>query len=340
MACTECKTPLTYSLLRQKPDESHKMDALAVPEEWVCASCGNLQEGWNMNCTECRAKRRDFPPEALNKFYVPVYESEELSMFINLLSALPTIPSHIPISKYLKNIQEKLDDKNNLKYQMKSFKKLLMEKGNQKIGPEKRYKEELRRLEMEAEAEFKHRCAHRAYIDSMKGVLSAMDELFKLELQHFSRNTQTILKQAEAQLITPDGSKPKKSIKKSKTQGRFTVHFLIKNNVVEDLELPESLRKKTFFIFTELEGGSFDVRVILHESRDWLCLPRTAREAKLFGFEISGDKMIEMRRTMNYRSLTSFEDGKVTFNVFNLVKLLSDLLGNTNLIEHDVANNI
>lgn len=55
-------------------------------------------------------------------------------------------------------------------------------------------------------------------------------------------------------------------------------------------------------LFTERNNGGFFIRVVLHESRDWLCVPRAPREVKLLGFDISAEKIREMRRTMNSRA--------------------------------------
>ena len=102
---------------------------------------------------------------------------------------------------------------------------------------------------------------------------------------------------------------------------------MFKKNILATLDLPETIKKNTSFYFTEIESGAFEVRIVLREDRNYLCLPRDPIEVKIMGFSIGVDKLKAMRRTMNFRAQTSFEDGKVTFNVFEFVRMLGSLLG-------------
>ena len=328
-SCKECKTPLTYSLLKKPPPEEEADKALTVPTLWRCWNCGNTQNGWHMKCVECSAIRRDFPKEALFKNFQQAYINEELRMFTEILYEIPPIPPNISPFKFIQNLQEKNQNGTYLMQKLKAFVELLQEIGNNELLPDQRAEENILRLEHEAKFEFKLRESHKAYLDTMNNMLGDIEDKIKLICLQFNQNTLTTLRQASAAI-----AKGKNTIeaaatnKKSKrAQGRFTVDYLFKKNILASLDLPETIKKNTSFYFTEIESGAFEVRIVLREDRNYLCLPRDPIEVKIMGFSIGVDKLKAMRRTMNFRAQTSFEDGKVTFNVFEFVRMLGSLLG-------------
>jgi alpha-tubulin suppressor-like RCC1 family protein len=353
-SCKECKTPLTHSLLRKHPPEENLAPdekappeenplseenspsdkvydiPLTVPTEWRCWSCGNTQDGWHMKCLECSALRRDFPEEALFKNFKQFYISDELSMFTDILNEIPPIPPKIPILNFILDFQDKQPSGSYLLQKLKIFVEKLSEIGNVELDQEDRAQANIERLEMEAEHEYNLRASHKAYLDSMNNMLTDIEDKIKLICLQFSQNTIVTLKQASAAVakgknVYEDISSNKRGPKKA--QGRFSVDYLFKKKILDKLDLPESIRKNTSFYFTEVEDGAFDARIVLREDRNYLCLPREPIEVKILGFRISMNKLKDMRRTMNFRSQTSFENGKVTFNVFPFVRMLGSLLG-------------
>ena len=328
-SCRECKTPLTYSLLRKRPDEEKADEPLMVPTLWRCWNCGNTQNGWHMKCIECSAIRRDFPREALFKNFQQTFVNEELSMFTQILYEIPAIPPHVSPFKFIENLQEKQQTGTFLMQKLKAFVEILRDIGNQDLPPEQRAEDNILRLEYEAKYEYRLRESHKAYLDSMNNTLGDIEDKIKLICLQFNQNTIATLKQASAAIARgkntiESGAEAKRS---KRAQGRFTVDYLFKNRILSSLELPETIKKNTSFYFTEIESGAFEVRIVLREDRNYLCLPREPIEVKIIGFSIGVDKLKAMRRTMNFRAETSFENGKVTFNVFEFVRMLGSLLG-------------
>lgn len=328
-SCKECKTPLTYSLLKKRPDEDKADEPLTVPTLWRCWNCGNTQNGWHMKCIECTAIRRDFPKEALFKNFQQNFINEELTMFTQILYEIPPIPPHVSPFKFIENMQEKQQSGTFLMQKLKTFVEILKEIGNQDLPPDQRAEDNILRLEFEANFEYKLRESHKAYLDSMNNTLGDIEDKIKLICLQFRQNTIATLKQASAAIARgkntiESGSSTKRS---KRAQGRFTVDYLFKKKILSSLDLPETIKKNTSFYFTEIESGAFEVRIVLREDRNYLCLPREPIEVKIIGFSIGVDKLKAMRRTMNFRAETSFENGKVTFNVFEFVRMLGSLLG-------------
>ena len=329
-SCPECNTPLTYSLLKNPPDESKSDLPLNVPTTWRCWSCGNTQDGWHMKCTECLALRRDFPKEALFKNFKQYYISEELSMFTQILYEIPAVPPHISPIKFIRDLQDKQPPGSYLLQKLKEFVTKIEEIGNPELEGDERSEKNILRMDTEAKFEYELRANHKAYLDTMNSKLGDLEDKIKLICLQFSQNTKSTLSQcaiavAKGKNVVTLNSESKKRSRKA--QGRFTVDYLFKKKILDELGLPDTIKKNTSFYFTEIEDGAFDVRVVLKEDRNYLCLPREPIEVKIIGFEIDVEKLKAMRRTMNFRSRTSFESGKVIFNVFYLVRMLGSLLG-------------
>jgi hypothetical protein len=80
------------------------------------------------------------------------------------------------------------------------------------------------------------------------------------------------------------------------------------------------------FYFVEGEEGAFNIKVVYTEkSNKYLCFSGRPLEAQIAEFTITAIKLREMRRTLNSRAVTTFED--FTFNVFNLIRLIQRLIG-------------
>lgn len=329
-SCRDCKTPLTYSLLKNPPPDEMADVPLTVPTLWRCWSCGNTQDGWHMKCAECSAIRRHFPEEALFKNFQQTYISPELEMFTQILYEIPPVPPSVSPYKFILDIQEKQQSGTHLLQKLKVFKEILEEIGNSELDPLKRAEDNIQRLENEAKFEYNLRASHKAYLDSMNTMLGDIEDKIKLICLQFNQNTIVTLRQASIAVAKGKNTMDTGNftLKNSKrAQGRFTVDYLFKKHILDTLELPESIKKNTSFYFTEVDDGAFDVRVVLREDRNYLCLPRDPIEVKIMGFSITVDKLKAMRRTMNFRAQTSFENGKVTFNVFQFVRMLGSLLG-------------
>lgn len=329
-SCKECKTPLTYSLLRYQPDESKADVPLMVPTLWRCWNCGNTQDGWHMKCSECLAIRRDFPSEALFKNFKQNYISEELEMFTQLLYEIPTVPPHICPMDFMRDLQEKQMPDSYLLQKLKAFISKMDEIGPYGNKSEGTLETSIKRLDREARFEYELRLSHKSYLDSMNNILGKIEDKIKLDCLQFNQNTILTLRQASIAVAKGKNTFNEVGFSNKKTkraQGRFTVDYLFKKKILDELALPETIKKNTSFYFTEIEDGAFDVRVVLREDRNYLCFPREPIEVKVIGFEIDVDKLKAMRRTMNFRARTSFENGKVVFNVFQFVRMLGSLLG-------------
>ena len=283
-----------------------------------------------MKCLECQAIRRDFPVESLFKNFQQDFISEELDVFTQILNEIPPIPPQVSPLKFIRNFQEKQPPGTYLLQKLKNFSERLEEIGNMEIDPEARAEENIQRLDVEARHEYNKRASHKSYLDTMNDILGRIEDKIKLIYLQFNQNTLLTLRKT-SYAIAKGKNMPEigtSSGKKSKrAQGRFTVDYLFKKKILLFLDLPETIRKNTSFYFTERDNGAFDVRVVLREDRNYLCLPREPIEVKILGFEIDVDKLKAMRRTMNFRAQTSFENGKLTFNVFQFVRMLGSLLG-------------
>ena len=329
-SCKECKTPLTYSLLRNPPPEDQSDVPFTVPTLWKCLNCGNTQDGWHMKCLDCQAARRDFPQEALFKNFKENYRSEELKKLSEILYQIPPVPPHTSPLKFIKNLMEKQPKGSYLLQKMKVFIERLEEYGNFDVDQNQRAEENIQKLEIEAKHEYNNRASHKSYLDTMNNILRDIEDKIKLTCLQFNQNTSLTLKKA-ALAIAKGKNLPENAnlkIRQNKNaQGRFTIDYLIKRKILTAIDLPEAIKKNASAYFTERDNGEFDVRIVIREDRNYLCVPRDPIEVKIIGFEIKADKLKAMRRTMNFRAQTSFEHGKLTFNVFQLVRMLSSLIG-------------
>lgn len=285
-----------------------------------------------MKCLECEAVRREFPVEALIVCFQPFYVSKELSAFVDILHDIPAIPPHITPYTFLNNLLEKQKHDIIMTHKIDAFLRSLREKCDETKNEEEFIEAEIKELERRAQHEYDLRNGHRAYLESMGQMLGELEDQIKLGNLQFQQNTRIILRQASIALSTGKntnelGIDNKTPVKRA--QGRFNIDYLIKKKVLISMNVPSAVMKNTIFLFTETEVGSFDVKVVLVENRNYICLPRAPIEVKLMSFEIDSEKLKAMRRTMNFRAETSFLNGKVSFNVFQLVRLLGSLLGKT-----------
>mmetsp|Transcript_10952 Transcript_10952/g.21429 ORF Transcript_10952/g.21429 Transcript_10952/m.21429 type:complete len:1763 (+) Transcript_10952:24-5312(+) len=323
-ACPVCKTTLSYALLRDKPDD-HDVD-LSVPTKWTCLNCGNTHDGWQMKCEECSAWRRTFPESNIIKCYEPKYDQPIMKQFANLMLVLHDIPPNVNLPKYLTQVKESKTKGSSTYLDIKFFLKSLVKesKALYSATDERSIEKTLTQLEFQIKEEAMLRAAHRGYIDSLNKLLAEIDDKMGMQVNDFNRNVFPLISSA---LTMINERAAASTTFLPKAQGRVSVASLFKQQVLESIDLAVSIRKTTFFYFTEVEDGSFDVKVILQEERRYLCVTRAPLEVKMMQFRITADKLRAMRRTMNFRALTSFEEGKVTFNVFYLVRLLGRMLG-------------
>ncbi|CAG9311008.1 unnamed protein product [Blepharisma stoltei] len=328
--CPKCKSPLTYSLLKNKPPEDRVDEPTTVTKLWNCWSCGNTQDGWHMKCLECEAVRREFPIEALINCFRPFYNSKELLAFVNILHDIPRIPPKITPHKFMKNIVEKDKSDFSMAHKINGFFRSILDNKPIEKTEDEAIEDAIKDFEIQAKHEYDLRTGHRAYLDSINQMLLEVEEEIRLGCNQFQQNTRTILKQASLAIKTGKNTSEVKfndASTNKRAQGRFNIDYLKKKKILINMNVPPAVMKNTIFLFTETETGSFDVKVVLVENRNYICLPRAPIEVKLMGFEIEPDKLKAMRRTMNFRAETSFLDGKVSFNVFQLVRLLGSLLG-------------
>ena len=283
-----------------------------------------------MKCLDCQAARRDFPQEALFKNFKENYRSEELKKLSEILYQIPPVPPHTSPLKFIKNLMEKQPKGSYLLQKMKVFIERLEEYGNFDVDQNQRAEENIQKLEIEAKHEYNNRASHKSYLDTMNNILRDIEDKIKLTCLQFNQNTSLTLKKA-ALAIAKGKNLPENAnlkIRQNKNaQGRFTIDYLIKRKILTAIDLPEAIKKNASAYFTERDNGEFDVRIVIREDRNYLCVPRDPIEVKIIGFEIKADKLKAMRRTMNFRAQTSFEHGKLTFNVFQLVRMLSSLIG-------------
>jgi alpha-tubulin suppressor-like RCC1 family protein len=323
-ACPVCKTTLSYSLLKDKPED---LDVeFAVPTDWNCLNCGNAQDGWQVKCEECSAWRREFPESNVIKCFKPLHDLPILKQFSSLLMNLHDIPPNVNLPKYLEQVMISKQKGSALYLEIKFFLKSLRKESRALFDAEddSSIDRTLLQLETQSKEDASYRAAHRGYIDSLMKMLLDIEEKMNMQILDFRRNVSPLIN-TTLDTVQQRGHSTPTFIPKA--QGRVSVASLFKQGVLEDLDLAANIRKTTFFYFTEMDDGSFDVKVVLQEERRYLCVSRAPLEVKMMQFQITSEKLRSMRRTMNFRAKTSFQEDKVVFNVFHLVRLLGRMLG-------------
>ena len=333
-SCVDCKMPLTYSLLKKKPSEEFREIPTSISTLWQCFECGNTQNGWHMKCKECTSVRRDFPAENIFQNYKPEHCSTELKMFLELLQNIPEVPPSVKPQEFLLSLVEKDKVSHQVQNTIRKFLKRLLKQGSKNLTKKQRVDEMISLLEFQAKHDYELRVLHKSYQDSIFQMLGQIRDEIKLEILKFNQNTKDKLlkaleNSASFEYLKNPTKKDSVQTNSCKAQGRFTVEYLLAEGILIDYNLPKVVAKKTICYFSETSTGSFEVRIVLKDTKTTRCLSSKNLELKLVGFEITPEKLKAMRRTMNSRAHTSFADGRVTFDVFGLVRMLGSLLGNS-----------